>query len=193
MYRAAKPTTLQVLGDSYAIRFCNFANSNPVLTGKLLPVLVRGISGAKVSDLKSYVKLNRSSLQQDLPLLFFLGTNDFLANSDIVKFKNTFLSFLRMLRRNYPRMVIVFATLPCYPRIVNSTPAVTRLQQINKFFLTLRSDFVKVIDLPQELSHIHYFHIYYGSSRRRDKIHFNGDAFQKLIPLIENSLSPMSA
>lgn len=191
MSQALNVKTFQVLGDSYAVRFINFFQANPGLAGILQPVLVKGISGARISDFKVFIKLNRSVLQEHLPLLIFLGTNDFLADADLVAFKNAFLSFLRRLRLNYPTMVLVFTTLPYYPRIRNVTPAMTRLLQVNRFLLTLRSNLVKVIELPLELSQFKFFHAYYGNSRRRDGIHFNGDAFQKLIPLIEKALSPL--
>lgn len=182
--------TLQVLGDSYAVRFCNFFRSNPELAESLRPSLVRGISGARISDIKVFVKLNISDLQRELPLLILLGTNDFLADVDLAAFKNKFLSLLRLLRRNYPGMAIVFTTLPLYPRVSKSTSAIARLHQINNFLLTLRSDLVKVIDLPQEINQAQYFHAYYGNSGRRDGIHFNNAAFLKLIPLIEKSVLP---
>lgn len=191
MCQAREHITLQVFGDSFATRFYNFYRRNPNLVGSLDPILVRGISGAKIADLKSFIKLNSSAVHQSSPLLVFLGTNDFLANADTATFKNNFLSFLRLLRRHYPRMVIVFTTLPIYPRIRNSAAAVARLHQTNRFLLTLRSDVIKVINLPDELNRLSFFHAYYGNSARRDGIHFNNEAFLKLIPIIEKSLLPL--
>lgn len=180
---------IQVLGDSYAKRFFNFSQGFPGLTGTLRPILIKGISGARVNDLKNFVKVNISAIQPNIPLLFFLGTNDFFANVDFTVFKNSFLSFLRLLRRTYPGMAIVFTTLPNYPRIRNSTPELARLGKVNRFLLTLRSDSVKVIELTDELNQLQFFHAYYGKSNRHDGIHFNDGAFGKLIPLIENSFS----
>lgn len=180
---------LQVIGDSYAARFHNFSQTNPELTGNLQSILIRSISGARVCDLKKFIKSNISVIQSHIPLLVFLGNNDFLANVEITVFKNTFLSFLRLLRRNYPGMVIVFTTLPLYPRIRNSLSAVNRLRQMNRFLLTLTSEFTKVIGLPDELDDVKYFHVYYGRSMRRDGIHFNNGAFSALVPEIERTIS----
>jgi len=179
---------IQVLGDSYATRFINFLESGQPGTEKFKCIYGKGISGATVSVLKAYVKTHRTALNGTVPLLLFFGTNDYFANVQPIVFKQAVKAFLRFFRTTYPDCTLVFCTLPKYPRVGNSVFHIQRLQKINNFLLTLRSETVRVIKLPDNFSSSDYFHAFYGRSLRRDEMHLNQKAYSELLPILRNSL-----
>jgi lysophospholipase L1-like esterase len=178
---------IQILGDSYARRFAQYLRQVSKSVDSLHCEWDHGISGARISDLKGYLKGN-INIQASIPLLILIGTNDFLDSIDPRDFKNQFLSLLRLVRRKLPGIVIILATLPQYPRISQDLHAVQTLHLINRFLVTLRSDTTRVIQLAAHLSSPQFFHSYYGASRRVDKIHLNNLGHQTLLSLLKREL-----
>jgi len=179
---------IQVLGDSFAVRFKRFLDSKPPGSENLNCIFSKGISGATVPVLKAFVKTHRTALRGNVPLILFLGTNDFFTRVQPSVFRDSLKSFLRFLRRTYAGCRLVLFTLPTYPRVGNSVPELQRRQRINNFLVTLQSDIVRVIRLPENFSCPDYFHAFYGKSWRRDGMHFNDRAYCELLPLLLKAL-----
>lgn len=184
--------TIQLIGDSIARRFGFFLNRIPQ-TSRHLSVTA-DFSGLTIGGLKDLVKRSTVKLSSRHLVLMFIGTNDVLARlgADSITVKQQFKSLVRLLRRRFPGILLTILQVPDFPKIQQNPPAFAAVAFLNKCMKGFHALDTLVLRIAVPLADTKFFCKCYGSSSRRDGIHFNDWANAGIQDLVILCLSTIS-
>lgn len=139
-----------------------------------------GLSGAKIHDLKNFLKRERIKFDTNIPLVVFIGTNDIFKDSDDSEMCAQYTALLKFLRKSSPDVALILLQLPTYPRAQKSPSKIEKISKFNQFLSTLNNNRTKVFSLQNRLDPYQDFHRFYARSSRVDGIHLNDMGNKKL-------------
>lgn len=162
---------IQLLGDSMVNRLKEHIRRSDSGTVNIKQSI--GISGARIQEVKKFLKQERIKFDPGIKLLIFVGTNDIFKNSQQAEMQNQFKSLLKLIRRQSPGLSVIISQLPVYPRARNSHTKMQNINEFNQFLSTLANENTAILS-PSTFLDIKYdFHKYYSYSLRVDGIHLN--------------------
>jgi lysophospholipase L1-like esterase len=167
---------IQLIGDSMVKRFDYFVKGNQT---DLQIISSIGLSGARIHELKEYLKSHRVKFNVSIPLVVFIGTNDIFKNTEHNHMCNQYKSLLRYVRNCTPGISIILVQLPTFPRALTRTGRTREIDMFNKYLATLANSKTKIFSFQDWLDQGTDFHKFYAHTSRVDGIHLNNRGNKK--------------
>lgn len=177
--------SIQVVGDSLSKRLEFYVQHNTNYSALDFKIAK---SGARIKDIKSILKHNRSLLHPQRTLVIWIGTNDIFSNATFDSIRNQFVSLVRYIRRSHPMLKIVILDLPIFPRAKQHPELLEKLEKFNAFLHTLVSSTTTVPFTKQVLNSNSFFQTIYPNSCKQDGIHLNNKGNGVLVQFLRDNV-----